>query len=89
MTELIRLIIKAVDIKKERIISSNQIKVANPTRIHNTNPFKIETASSLLNSQFKFDALICSSVKPLKTIVRVCVAATPPMLATIGIRIAR
>ena len=35
------------------------------------------------------EELICSKVKPLKTIVNVWVAATPPILATMGIKIAR
>ena len=67
----------------------NQKYVTKPTKIERTNPFKIDTANSLLNNHCKLDELICSKVNPLKTIVKVCVAATPPMLATIGIRIAR
>ena len=59
-----------------------------PINIANTRPFKIATANSLLNNQERFDEFICSKVKPLKTIVKVCVAATPPMLATIGIKTA-
>ena len=81
--------ISANEIKRANVISLNQKYVTSPTNIDKTKPLRIDTASSLLNSYFKFEELICSNVSPLRTIVKVCVAATPPILATIGIKIAK
>ena len=89
ITELIRFITKANDISKDIANSWNQIYVMTPTKIDKTMPFNIETANSLLNNHFIFEEFICSKVNPRKTIVSVCVAATPPILATIGISIAK
>ena len=89
ITELTKLIIRANDINNDNVISLNHMYVVIPTNIDKIKPLRMDTANSLLNYHFKFDELICSSVRPLKTIVKVCVAATPPMLATIGIKIAK
>ena len=89
ITELMRLITNAQDIKTAIVISLNQPNVTNPTKIDKTIPFNIDTANSLLKSQRIFDVFICSNVHPLNTIVSVWVAATPPILATMGIRTAR
>ncbi len=51
ITELIRLMTNAQDIKIAIVISLNQPKVTNPTKIDRTNPFNIDTANSLLKSQ--------------------------------------
>ena len=86
ITELIKFIIKANDINIARVNSLNQKNVTSPTSIDKTKPLRIDTANSLLKSHLRLDELICSKVRPLKTMVKVCVAATPPMLATIGIK---
>ena len=74
ITELIRLITNAEDIKIAIVRSWNQRYVEIPTNADKTIPFIIETANSLLKSHLMFEAFICSKVKPLKTIVRVWVA---------------
>ena len=79
----------AIQMRDAIIASPNQKYVTPPTKIESKTPFKIDTAISRLYSHLKFDLLICCRVNPLIIIVKVCVPATPPMLATIGIRIAK
>ena len=69
--------------------SAYQAKVIAAITIAHAAPFKPATPSSLTNNQRLLDSLMCPRARLRITSVRVCVPATPPILATMGMSTAR